>query len=478
MADWWKDLKDGEPRIFGFLQIDIIGSSSLSGPNAALMRTKVNLRNQLSGIGSIYDVMPLSWAGDGGVFALLVDRPESYDVLTQYALHLLETVSFFNEMKGISNMADSPISVRISCHTGQAIFNRDGSLFHGSELNAFLKNERKIGVPNFVVLTEAVYNQLTSEVLHNAFSLLDKKWLYTAERQSKTLRLYSSPKPSEKEEPKPKGIQKKLTEQDMVTLVARAFSKLGAQVKINAIIQGMEADMLLEEEVPTGSFATIVECKAYKSRVGVEVVQAFYGRLKQLEGRYVQRGIIVSTHGFTQQAKVVAKSMGMQLVTIDDLIQRCGGLDALPELPPKARTKPDIVPKRAFVVMPFKQELYDAYYFGIRQPLEQCGYVVDRADEMQFVGGIVEKIRKSIEEADLIIAEMTDLNPNVYYEVGLAHALNKRVILITQSIENLPFDLRGMRHIIYETAYDLLDKMTTLVQDIEKSPNSEKGHRS
>lgn len=47
MAEWWKDPTDGEPRIFGFLQIDIVGSSSLVGPHAAIMRTKSNLRVQL-----------------------------------------------------------------------------------------------------------------------------------------------------------------------------------------------------------------------------------------------------------------------------------------------------------------------------------------------------------------------------------------------------------------------------------------------
>ena len=466
MAEWWKELKDGEPRIFGFLQIDIVGSSSMAGPNAALMRTKTNLRNQLSGVCSIYDIMPLSWAGDGGVWALLIDRMESYDLLVQCGLHLLETIHFFNEMKGVSNLADSPISVRIGCHKGEAIFNKEGSLFHGSELNAFLKHEKGIGVPNFLVLTEAVYDQLTSETLRNAFALLDKKWSYKAEGQSKTLRLYVSPKPYEKEEPKPKVTREVLAGLEMESLVARAFSKLGVRARINVIMQGMEADLVLEEETTTGPIMTIVECKSYNRPVGVEVINAFYGRYKQLEGKYVQRGIVISTKGFTEQAAVVARSLGLQLLTMDELIQRAGGIDALPELPLKVKTKPEKVAKRAFVAMPFKKEFYDAYYFGIRQPLEQNGYIVERVDEMEFVGGIIEKIRDSIGKADLIIAEMTDQNPNVYYEVGLAHALNSRVILITKSIENLPFDLRGMRHIEYETAYDLVDKISKLVRTL------------
>lgn len=474
MAEWWKELKDGEPRIFGFIQIDIVGSSSLAGPNAVLMRTKANLRNQLSGISSIYDIMPLSWAGDGGVWSLLIDKMESFDLLTQCGLHLLETMNFFNEMKGISNLADSAISVRITCHAGEAIFNKEGSLFHGSELNAFVKHEGDIGIPDSVVLTESVYNQLTSEVLRNAFTLLDKKWSYKAEGQFKTLRLYVSPKPSEKEMPKPKVTREDFTEAEMVSIVARVFSKLGAKIRINVVIQGMESDLVLEEETTTGSLTTIVECKAYNRPVTLNVVQAFYERYKQLEHKYVQRGIVISTKGFTPQAALVARSLGLQLMTLDELIDRVGGIDALPELPPKVITKHEKDEKRAFVVMPFKKELYDVYYFGVRQPLEQNGYIVERVDEMQFVGGIIEKIRDSIEKADLIVAEMTDINPNVYYEVGFAHALNKQVIPITKSIENLPFDLRGMRHITYETAYDLVDKMLKIIQALERPTSIEK----
>lgn len=457
-------MKDGEPRIFGFIYIDIVGSSGLSGPHALLMRTKANLQTQLFGINAIYDVMPLSWAGDGGVSALLIDKPESYDLLAECALHLFETVSFFNKMKGISNLVDSPISTRIVCHAGQAIFNKDGSLFHGAELNAIAKHERKIGIPNYVVLTEAVYSQITSESLRNAFALLSKKWEYVAEGQPKKLHLYVYPKLIErkKESLQPKVLYKDISWEEMVTLVARAFSKLGALVRVNVVIEGIEVDLLLKIQTGPLVSTTIVECKAYKGPVGVTVVREFHGRSSLLKD--IQRGIIVSANGFTQQAKAVAESLGIQLMTMDELIQSCGGLDALPELPPEATAKPEKVFKHAFILMPFKEELNDVYYFGIRQPLEREGFVVERADEIQFVGGIVEKIRKSIEEADLIVAEMTDLNPNVYYEVGLAHALNKPVILITRSIENVPFDLRGMRYIVYKTAIDLVQKLSKLVR--------------
>jgi hypothetical protein len=468
MAQWWNELKDGEPRIFGFVQIDIVGSSSLAGPQAHVMRTKANLRNHLTGITSIYDVMPLSWAGDGGVFALLIHQPESYDLIAQCSLHLLETVAFFNGMKGVTNLADAPISVRISCHAGQAVFNREGSLFHGPELNSFLKSERDIGVPNSVVITEAIYSQLTSPVLRNAFAAIDKKWTLCSNGETRTVRLYISPKPTEPSQEAPReGPRKSYSPKDVVTLAARAFSKLGVQVRINVIIEGMEVDLLLEEHTAIGPLKTIVECKSYKNPVGIQDIRVFVGRLMFLSKASIKRGVLVSTSGFTKQAAVVAESEGLTLITIEELIQKSGGIEALPPLPEDIGVRKRKHEKSAFVLMPFKKELDDIYYFGIRQPLEQSGYVVQRADEIQFTGGIVERIRQSIEEADVIIAEMTDANPNVYYEVGLAHAMSKPVILITRSIENLPFDLRGMRHITYETAHELVGKLSNIAHALK-----------
>lgn len=50
----------------------------------------------------------------------------------------------------------------------------------------------------------------------------------------------------------------------------------------------------------------------------------------------------------------------------------------------------------------------------------------------------------------MLLADLTGKNPNVFYELGLAHALSKPVVLITESVENVPFDLRSLRHIVYD----------------------------
>jgi hypothetical protein len=62
----------------------------------------------------------------------------------------------------------------------------------------------------------------------------------------------------------------------------------------------------------------------------------------------------------------------------------------------------------------------------------------------------MDDITRSIEKAKIIVADLTGRNPNVFYEVGIAHTLNKTVLLLAQNIEDVPFDLRHRRVLLYE----------------------------
>lgn len=109
--------------------------------------------------------------------------------------------------------------------------------------------------------------------------------------------------------------------------------------------------------------------------------------------------------------------------------------------------------KKAFVLMPFSDDLSEVYEFLIKSALEDANYSVKRADDIKSQSNIIEDIVHGIMDSDLIIADLTDSNPNVYYELGIAHALQKNVVLITQEIEELPFDLRSYRVIGYATHF-------------------------
>jgi nucleoside 2-deoxyribosyltransferase len=103
-----------------------------------------------------------------------------------------------------------------------------------------------------------------------------------------------------------------------------------------------------------------------------------------------------------------------------------------------------------FVLMPFSDDFADIYEVGIKPACRDAGAYCERVDEQIFVENILERIYNQIAKADIIVAEMTGRNPNVFYEVGYAYALNKRVILLTRNTDDIPFDLKHYPHIVYE----------------------------
>jgi hypothetical protein len=109
-----------------------------------------------------------------------------------------------------------------------------------------------------------------------------------------------------------------------------------------------------------------------------------------------------------------------------------------------------------FVLMPFEPGFRDIYEFGIKGAAADVGAYAERLDEQIFTEGILERIFNQINKADVVVADMTGRNPNVFYEVGYAHALGKIVLLLTQSADDIPFDLKHHQHIVYEGSIETL----------------------
>lgn len=118
-----------------------------------------------------------------------------------------------------------------------------------------------------------------------------------------------------------------------------------------------------------------------------------------------------------------------------------------------ARKKPAVTrnPKDiCFVIMPFGGWL-DDYYKAIYKPaIEAVGLDPHRADDLFRPSTIVNDIWTYTRRAKLLVADLTGKNPNVFYELGIAHALAKPVVMIAESMEDIPFDLRALRIIIYD----------------------------
>jgi nucleoside 2-deoxyribosyltransferase len=103
----------------------------------------------------------------------------------------------------------------------------------------------------------------------------------------------------------------------------------------------------------------------------------------------------------------------------------------------------------AFVAMPFNDYFQDVYHYGIQAPVHQAGLLCERMDHLNFTGEIVEWMKHKIETATVVIAEVTDGNPNVYLELGYAWGKGRPTILIAKDVGVLAFDVRGHRCLQY-----------------------------
>ena len=120
---------------------------------------------------------------------------------------------------------------------------------------------------------------------------------------------------------------------------------------------------------------------------------------------------------------------------------------------------------KCFVIMPFgnaalnsdRRRQLDLLYEGLIKPAVESVRIPGRADDRIVChrgdaeprpGEIIAHIVENLVEADIAIADLTGRNPNVFYELGVRHAVNDNTILLADSEEDIPFDLRGQRLII------------------------------
>ena len=104
---------------------------------------------------------------------------------------------------------------------------------------------------------------------------------------------------------------------------------------------------------------------------------------------------------------------------------------------------------RAFVAMQFSEPFDTFHREVIRPQAEAAGFEVVRIDEKDGPGIIFQDMQREIEQSEIVIAEISPANTNVFYELGYAHALGKPTILLTRRGSELPFDIRSYRVVLY-----------------------------
>ncbi|MCK5535684.1 MAG: hypothetical protein KAI79_02595 [Bacteroidales bacterium] len=120
-----------------------------------------------------------------------------------------------------------------------------------------------------------------------------------------------------------------------------------------------------------------------------------------------------------------------------------------------------------FILTPFHDDYHEDYKV-IRDVCTASGFKGFRGDENYFKSDIFPEMLKLIVKSNLIIANINGRNPNVLYELGIAQALDKPVLLISKEPENLPIDIKSKKFLIYSSYSELQEKIRTELFTIRK----------
>jgi len=175
---------------------------------------------------------------------------------------------------------------------------------------------------------------------------------------------------------------------------------------------------------------------------------AYYGP-EDLLGRLALAGLLtVDNNGAitpTENLANIFRAIGVSLTALtrfspDSIV--CEPLFGIPEMSSSSA--------EVFVVMPFTKRLAPVYEDHIKAVAEGLGLSVARADDFFSTHSIIEDVWRALYHARVVIADCTGRNPNVFYELGIAHTLGRPVVLVAQDQDDIPFDVRHIRSLVYD----------------------------
>jgi hypothetical protein len=121
-------------------------------------------------------------------------------------------------------------------------------------------------------------------------------------------------------------------------------------------------------------------------------------------------------------------------------------------------SKNEIDEKLVFVLMPLNKDQQSIYDI-ISKECQNLGLNVRRGDEINIIGPLLPHIVREMYRARFIIADINGRNPNVFYELGLAHGMGKPVLMIAENEEQVPFDMRQQQLVLYDSLDELPAKL-------------------
>lgn len=181
-------------------------------------------------------------------------------------------------------------------------------------------------------------------------------------------------------------------------------------------------------------------------------INSSFAVLEQILSDLIDAGFIIVEKDVFITTPLVAKVQNALDISLSELSKLQGDcILASPffGLPKPLYLTPEVIPD-VFVLMPFSETLKPVYEDHIKIVSTELELKVMRADDVFATGPIIDDVWSLICNSKIIIADCTGRNPNVFYEIGIAHTIGSNVILISQNIEDIPFDLRHIRCIVYQ----------------------------
>ena len=120
--------------------------------------------------------------------------------------------------------------------------------------------------------------------------------------------------------------------------------------------------------------------------------------------------------------------------------------------------------KLVFVLMPFDEKYKDFYENEIKTTIAAKNLICRRVDDFFLSSHIMADIVRCIKEAKFILADFSGRNPNVFFEVGISHAMGKNVLLLTQELEDVPPKLQTVRCLVYESSLEGAQKLIPILE--------------
>jgi hypothetical protein len=193
------------------------------------------------------------------------------------------------------------------------------------------------------------------------------------------------------------------------------------------------------------------------------IPQADYTDFKKIFDESLEKAKLLEKHGDKTR-----------VLDVSEEIPHAGDKTArIKKLGAEAAVRPG---ETCFVMQPFAPPHGDYYEKIFKPAIEKTGLQAVRADAEIFgTGKIIDQVWRGINAAEVLVAELTTRNANVFYELGLAHALNKPVVLVSSNESDVPFDLTHIRVIYYDVTdpfwgTKLIEKVAENILSALKNP--------